>query len=86
MSKKFFVRGSALLLSAFALAPFDSRAAGVLTVQVGDNKEKTVRLTLSSGQGATVVTANHPVVVGLTLLGADGAAIATALPDLTHGG
>jgi hypothetical protein len=71
-------------------------AAGDVDRRIGPTSEpelaiapgevKTVRLTLSSGQGATVVTANHPVVVGLTLLGADGAAIATGLPDLTHGG
>ena len=35
MFKKFFVRGSALLLCTFAMAPFNIRAAGVLTVQVG---------------------------------------------------
>jgi hypothetical protein len=33
-----------------------------------------------------VVTANHPVVVGLTLLGDAGAAVSGAIPDFTHGG
>jgi len=54
---------------------------------IGPGEVKTVRVVLlGAGQGATVVTANHPVVVGLTVLGDAGAAIATALPDLTHGG
>ena len=53
---------------------------------IGPGEVKTVRLVLSGSAGATVVTANHPVVVGLTVLGGAGAAVATALPDLTHGG
>ena len=52
---------------------------------IGPGEVKTVRLVLlGSGQGATVVTANHPIVVGLTVLGGAGAAVETALPDLTH--
>jgi hypothetical protein len=46
---------------------------------------KTVRLVLlGSRPQATVVTADHPVVVGLTALGDAGAALDTALPDLHH--
>jgi hypothetical protein len=33
-----------------------------------------------------VVTANHPVVVGLTVLGTAGAGVSTGIPDFTHGG
>ena len=33
-----------------------------------------------------MITADHPVVVGLTLLGADGASISAAIPDLSYGG
>jgi hypothetical protein len=46
---------------------------------------KTVRLALlGSRSSAGVVTADHPVVVGLTVLGNAGAALSTAIPDLTH--
>lgn len=48
---------------------------------------KTVRLAVLGARPLpTVVTANHPVVVGLTVLGDAGAGLSTALPDLTHGG
>jgi hypothetical protein len=54
---------------------------------IGPGEVKTVRLVLlGAQQGATVVTANHPIVVGLTVLGGAGAAVETALPDLTHRG
>jgi hypothetical protein len=33
-----------------------------------------------------VVTANHPVVVGVTVLGGAGAAVSKGVPDFTHGG
>jgi Family of unknown function (DUF5719) len=36
--------------------------------------------------GALVVTANRPVVVGLTMLGADGASLSASVPDLAYGG
>ena len=36
--------------------------------------------------GAYVITANHPIVVGLTLLGASGASLSAGIPDLTYGG
>lgn len=38
------------------------------------------------GSTAVVVTTAHPVVVGLTVLGAAGAAIGTGIPDFTRGG
>jgi hypothetical protein len=55
-----------------AIAP--GKAAIVRTALLGDR-----RLPL-------VVTADHPVVVGLTVLGNAGAAISAAVPDLTYGG
>jgi hypothetical protein len=33
-----------------------------------------------------VVTANHPIVVGLTVLGNAGASLSAAIPDLSYGG
>ncbi len=45
---------------------------------------KIVRLASGTRPRAMVVTADHPVVVGLTTLGDAGAALSTALPDLTH--
>ena len=52
---------------------------------IAPGKVKTVRVALLGDRPiATVVTANHPVVVGLTVLGNAGAAISEALPDLTH--
>jgi hypothetical protein len=70
-------------------------AAGDVDRRVGPTSEpelaiapgaaKTVRLVgLGSRPIATVVTANHPVVVGYTVLGNAGAAMSAALPDLTH--
>jgi hypothetical protein len=54
---------------------------------IAPGQAKTVRVvTVGSRPVPTVVTAGHPVVVGLTLLGNAGAAIATAVPDLNHGG
>jgi hypothetical protein len=54
---------------------------------IGPGKVKTVRLALLGARPvAAVVTANHPVVVGLTLLGDAGAAVSTGLPDLNVGG
>jgi Family of unknown function (DUF5719) len=52
---------------------------------IAPGKAKAVRLTLRRGRPvATVVSANHPVVVGFTVLGNAGAATSAALPDLTH--
>jgi hypothetical protein len=52
---------------------------------IAPGKAKTVRLTRLRGRPiATVVTANHPVVVGFTVLGNAGAALSAALPDLTY--
>jgi hypothetical protein len=52
---------------------------------IGPGKAKTVRLAqLGSRPIATVVSANHRIVVGLTVLGNAGAAMSTALPDLTR--
>jgi hypothetical protein len=51
---------------------------------IAPGEAKTVEVPASARLGALVVTANHPVVVGSTLLGAAGAAVSAALPDLTH--
>ncbi len=52
---------------------------------IAPGKAKTVRLTRPGSRPiATVITANHPVVVGFTVLGNAGAAIGGAVPDLTH--
>jgi hypothetical protein len=54
---------------------------------IGPGKVKTLRLSLLGARPvAAVVTANHPVVVGLTLMGDAGAAVSTGLPDLNVGG
>jgi hypothetical protein len=53
---------------------------------IGPGKVKTARVVLGAGEPAMVVTAEHPIVVGLTVLGGAGAAVTTALPDLSHGG
>jgi hypothetical protein len=52
---------------------------------IGPGQVKTVNVArLGSRTVPIVVTANHPVVVGLTLLGDAGAAVSTGLPDLDH--
>jgi hypothetical protein len=46
-------------------------------------------LKLASGSesgGAWVITAQHPIVVGLTVLGDAGASISTAIPDPSYAG
>jgi hypothetical protein len=48
---------------------------------------RTVRVALVGARPIPiVVTAQHPVVVGLTVLGIAGAAVSGAIPDLTRGG
>ena len=52
---------------------------------IGPGQVKTVNVArLGSRTVPIVVTANHPVVAGLTLLGDAGAAVSTGLPDLHH--
>jgi hypothetical protein len=52
---------------------------------IGPGQVKTVNVArLGPRVVPVVVTANHPVVVGLTLLGAAGAAMSTGIPDLTR--
>jgi hypothetical protein len=54
---------------------------------VGPGKAKIQRVTLGSGNdSAWVITAGRPIVVGLTLLGADGASLSSAIPDPSFGG
>ncbi|HLM17718.1 MAG TPA: DUF5719 family protein, partial [Acidimicrobiia bacterium] len=53
---------------------------------IAPGRAKSVRVTRRGGRPiATVVTGNHPVVVGFTVLGTGGAAVSAALPDLTYG-
>jgi hypothetical protein len=48
---------------------------------------RTVRVAqVNAGRDAVVVTAQHPIVVGLTVLGRAGAAVTAAIPDLTRAG
>ena len=51
---------------------------------IGAGAAKSLRLPAGTTLVPRVVTANHPVVVGLTVLGSVGAAVSTALPDLGH--
>jgi len=54
---------------------------------IAPGKAKVVRLALlGSDSVAAVVTANHPVVVGLTLLGDAGASISTGIADPSYTG
>ncbi len=54
---------------------------------VGPGQAKIQQVTLGRGtDSAWVITAAHPVVVGLTLLGADGASLSSAIPDPSYGG
>jgi hypothetical protein len=57
-------------------------------VAVAPGKAGVLRLVARSrgSAGAWVITANHPIVVGLTLLGAGGASLSAAIPDLTYAG
>jgi len=54
---------------------------------VGPGKAGIQQVKLGSGtDSAWVITAAHPIVVGLTLLGADGASLSSAIPDPSYGG
>jgi Family of unknown function (DUF5719) len=54
---------------------------------VAPGQAKSIPATRVSGhRGAIVVTTDHPVLVGLTVLGRAGAAVSTGIPDFTHGG
>ena len=54
---------------------------------VGPGRARVQQVTLGSGaDSAWVITAAHPVVVGLTLLGADGASLSSAIPDPSYAG
>jgi hypothetical protein len=54
---------------------------------IGPGQAKTIDATRVGKRAVpVVVTSNHPVVVGLTVLGAAGAALSGGIPDFTHGG
>jgi hypothetical protein len=54
---------------------------------IGPGKAKVLRVTPGSGSdSAWVITAEHPIVVGLTLLGSDGASLSSAIPDPSYRG
>jgi hypothetical protein len=52
---------------------------------VAPGSAQTISITRVNGSAAVVVTAEHPIVVGLTVLGRAGTAMSTAVPDLSHG-
>ena len=64
----------------------DRRVGADQRARAGDparcGQERAPRAGSASRPVPTVVTANHPVVVGLTVLGDAGAALSTAIPDL----
>ena len=54
---------------------------------IAPGKAKIVKLSLLGGSSsAAVITANHPVVIGLTVLGDAGASISPAIPDPAYAG
>ena len=54
---------------------------------IAPGKAKIVKVVLlGSARSAGVVTANHPIVVGLTLLGDAGASVSSAIPDPSYRG
>jgi hypothetical protein len=55
---------------------------------IGPGRAKVLKVVLLGSRpgGALVVTAQHPIVVGLTLLGPAGASISTAIPDPSYAG
>jgi len=56
-------------------------------VAVAPGKAAVLKVTLGrSAGGALVITAQHPIVVGLTLLGAAGASVSAAIPDPSYTG
>ncbi len=56
-------------------------------VAIAPGKAKIVKLSLLVGSSsAAVVTANHPIVVGLTALGEAGASISSGIPDPAYAG
>ncbi|MDQ1432918.1 MAG: hypothetical protein QOF40_3520 [Actinomycetota bacterium] len=57
-----------------------------LAIPPGRAKVLDVVLVARDPGGAFVVTANHPIVVGLTVLGNAGASLSPAIPDLSYGG
>ncbi len=72
-------------------ADFVDRRRGATSepeIAIAPGKAKVLRLVLlgSDPGGALVVTAQHPVVVGFTLLGEAGASISTAIPDPSYRG
>ena len=52
-----------------------------LAVGPGQAKIQHVRRSAAVPTARSVITADHPVVVGLTMLGADGASLSSAIPD-----
>jgi hypothetical protein len=82
--------GTAPVTAAMLPANQVDRSAGPVSepeVAIPAGGAKTVRLSLlPNRRAAAVLTADHPVVVGLTVLGNAGAAISAAVPDLTYAG
>jgi Family of unknown function (DUF5719) len=75
-----------LLHAAFVDRPTGVTSEPELAIAPGRAKVfRGVQVGRGSG-GALVVTANHPIVVGLTLLGNAGASLSAAIPDLAYRG
>jgi hypothetical protein len=85
-----FNPGTEPVTAALLPASLIDRSSGATSepeVAIAPGATKILRLSLLGDRPVTaVVTAQHPVVVGLTVLGDAGAAIAEAIPDLAYGG
>jgi len=75
-----------LLPAAFVDRP--TGASSEPEVAVGPGTAEVLQITNIGHRlgGALVITANHPIVVGLTMLGPAGASVSAAIPDLSYAG
>jgi Family of unknown function (DUF5719) len=83
--------GGAPVTAEILPASFIDRRSGATSepeLAIAPGKAKIQRIVLrgSETDGALVVTADHPIVVGLTVLGDAGASVSTAIPDPSYGG
>lgn len=77
---------AALLPAAFVDRPAGATSEPEVAVAPGTAEVlQIVRIGRRPG-GALVITANHPIVLGLTMLGPAGASISAAIPDLSYPG
>jgi hypothetical protein len=83
--------GGQPVTAALLPAAFIDRRAGATSepeLAIAPGRAKVLNVARLGRQpgGALVVTANHPIVVGLTVLGNAGASLSAAIPDLSYGG